>query len=459
MLLVSALLAMHLNWLLAVRLLSFSFHAGLIVFVWQFVRQRSGTFAAVFSTALVTASWPMLIWDLGGLEAVPFAALLCVGTLLTLRYLESAARRDIILGGLFLGLAGFMRPDGGVIAFIALAACLLAAKTPLKRRLTDVLLGAICCAVIVIPWLIFRLRFYHDYLPNTYYAKIYGISLSWRMTQGWGYWRGYIFKAPYLVVMDILVFALLLLSKRVRRFDLALAACILGHGLYIVDNGGDHMKAFRFMVPLIPLLAVAIAAGLAQLGAYRSNWGAAAVSGVLLLASARQATLWMQNPITRDFAGLVGQEVGVYINTHWKPGSLVSLNVAGATPFFADDLNYIDSLGLNDRIIARRNPVPIHDMTLPVGHIKGDGKSILDRHPDYIIIGMPSGNLITSGDRLFLSEFEMAHLPAFAQGYKACRQMIPLSPFARAELDTPSQQIPFTYYQRRDLTGPCPPAE
>ena len=90
-----------------------------------------------------------------------------------------------------------------------------------------------------------------------------------------------------------------------------------------------------------------------------------------MMATAMQATHWVQNPRMRDGAGMIGEEVGYYINAHWKPGSVVALNVAGATPYFADRLNYIDDLGLNDEFIAQRNPVPIGGPWVQlVGHLK-----------------------------------------------------------------------------------------
>ena len=100
LLLVAALLRFHLPAIFALRILSFAFHAAAVVYVWRCVRRRSGTTAAALAAALVTASWPMIVWDLGGLEAVPFATFLAFGTLTTLNYIESGARVDMLVGGL-----------------------------------------------------------------------------------------------------------------------------------------------------------------------------------------------------------------------------------------------------------------------------------------------------------------------------------------------------------------------
>jgi arabinofuranosyltransferase len=459
LLLVALLIHLHINPLVAVRGLSFAFHAALVIFTWNFVRRSSGSMAAILAAALVAASWPMLIWDLGGLESVGFAALLATGSLTTLYYLESGKRRDIVLGGLLLGFAIFMRPDGAIVAAISLASCLFFGPGCSSRRTIDVLLSSALCGLVMLPWEIFRIRYFHAYLPNTYYAKVVGIPLAWRVHSGLSYWRTYIAKPPYFVPILALVVVLLLYQRRVSKFDLALWASGLGFALYIVDAGGDHMLGFRFMVPLVPLFAVAVARGLAELHLLERPPLAIAVSAVMMVACARQLTHWPQNPMFRDTAGMEGEEVGRYLDSRWKPGSVVALNVAGAMPYFADRLNYIDMLGLNDQFISRRAPVPMKGPWYHlIGHLKGDGQSVFNRKPDFVLLGGAQGRLAT-GEAPFLGDYELEHLPGFPVTYKDCVSTLQLSDFAFDQLqkaaNLKSQQLVLTYYQRRDLPYPC----
>ena len=456
--LVAALLNMGADPIMAVRGLSFAFHVVLVIFVWNFVRRSSGTEAGVLAAALIAASWPLLLWDLGGLETVPFCAVATVGVMVTLRYLESGARRDIELGGLLLGVAVFMRPDGAVFAAVALAACLTAGRRSIRRRIFDVLIGSALCGMMALPWELFRIRYYHAPLPNTYYAKIYGVPLGWRIHSGLVYWRVYLTKAPYFVLVLAVVVGLMVWKQRVKRFDMAVWACIAAYALYVLDCGGDHMLGFRFIAPVIPLMAVALVRGVAQLGWLRTPVRAAAVSAVLLFMTARQAGVSLQNPRVRDGAGMFAEEVGRYIDAHWKPGSVVALNVAGATPYFADNLNYIDMLGLNDAAIAQRHPVPVNGPWVDlVGHVKGDGASVLERRPEFIILGGPVGSLANYGGRRFLGDDELMRLPGFALQYKPCVVPLRLSDFAYQQLShwVHDQMVTFTYYQRRDLREAC----
>ena len=123
-------------------------------------------------------------------------------------------------------------------------------------------------------------------------------------------------------------------------------------------------------------------------------------------------------------------------------GSLVALNTAGSTPYFAGQHRYIDMLGLNDPHIAKRH---IEEIQLPwqrvPGHWKGDGDYVLSRQPDFIIVGPAEGTV--ASNPWFLSDLEMANDPRFAQDYA----------LFRAQLDQHGAEIEggelvFTYYQR-----------
>jgi len=455
MLLLAALAIARIPMVPATRLLGFASHVALVIFLWGFTRRRDGNVAAALVSALVIASWPMLIWDLGGLESTLFAATLAVGTLMTLEYIDTARRPEIVAGGALLGLAVFVRPEGVLFAVVALLACLaLGQAGTLRSRVVDVVLAVGVCALVVLPWEIFRLAYYHAALPNTYYAKVYGIPLDWRVTAGLAYWKLYFRSAPNLVLMLFVVGVALLVKRRINRFDAGLWACIAGYVIYVILSGGDHMMAYRFMVPLVPLTAVALVRGIAGLGGLKTVGKAGAVSLLLALASARQIHSGSENPIYRDRAGLMGEQIGYYITAHWPPGSVIGVDVAGTTTFFADNMNFIDMLGLNDREIARRNPVPLNLPTVrEIGHMKGDGASVLARRPNYIIPIAGNGPLLKTNDiGHYLGEYELARSPEFWKQYEPCQ--LTLSMPNDAGVRRP-RSFEFIYYQRRDVQTPC----
>ena len=456
MLLLAALATAHIPLIASARLVGFASHALLLLFLWRFTARRDGRMAAALVCALVIASWTILVWDLGGLESPLFAAMLAMGTLLTLDYIETGQRREIVMGGVLLGLALFTRPDGSVVASVALLASLLLGRAAnLPMRLADVALAAAACALVVMPWEIFRLAYYHAALPNTYYAKIVGIPLDWRQAEGIQYWDLYIRCAPNLPLIALLAALGVLLNRKCTRFDAALWACIAAYGFFVIDCGGDHMMAFRLMAPLVPLMALSVVRGTGQIGGLKTAGRAAAVSLLLAFASARQIYAGADNPVYRDWAGLMGEDIGHYIATHWAPGSLVGVDVAGTTAYFADNMNFIDMLGLNDREIARRDPVPLNLPTVrEIGHMKGDGASVLARRPNYIIPIAGNGPLLKTNDMgHYLGEYELSGLPDFWRLYEPCELTLSASqdagPYAPKSFE-------FIFYQRRDMQTSCP---
>ncbi len=455
LLLLAALGMARIPLLLAARSVGFVSHAALLVFLWRYTARRDGYAAAAMVSALAIASWPMLVWDLGGLDAALFAAMLAMATLVTLEYIETGRRSKIVAGGALLGLAVFVRPDACVVAAVALLACLALGRTvTLRRRMADVTLAAAACALAVLPWEIFRLFYYHAALPNTYYAKVYGIPLYWRAIVGIQYCRLYARSAPFLAPMLLAVSVAAMAKRRMTRFDAGLWACVAAYAAYIVDSGGDHMMAFRFMVPLVPLMAVALVRGIGHLDGLRTAGRAAMVSLLLLLVSARQFASSAENPMGRDTTARLGEAMGHYIDAHWAPGSVVAIDIAGTTAYFADGLNFIDMLGLNDREIARRNPVPLDLPTVrEIGHMKGDGASVLARRPQYIIPISGNGPLLRTNDiGHYLGEYELARLPDFWKLYEPCELTLSMSAYPGDEV---SKNFEFIFYRRRDVQTPC----
>ena len=125
------------------------------------------------------------------------------------------------------------------------------------------------------------------------------------------------------------------------------------------------------------------------------------------------------------------------------------MNSAGATPYFAPNLRFLDMLGLNDTTIARRKSTP---MILPYqivpGHAKGDGRYVFERRPDFIIAGPSNGSDIYHARTL--SEYELSHIYEFKSTYRLKTVRIPTADFARYDeySETRSGEMLFTYYER-----------
>ncbi len=459
-LLTALLLRLGVNDFIAVRALAFSFHTALLLFCWRWTARRFGRLPAMLVACGIATSFPMLVWDIGGLEAVPFAALCTVGTLLALDYALPATRpanpRVLYLAAIVLGLASFMRMDGLVVSAAALLCVAVLARNPLPQRAPHLVIAAAIVIACVLPWEIFRIAYFHSYLPNTYFAKVYGIPLGWRIGSGLNYWKIYLKMPPYHMPLLVLIAGAQLVRRRWSALSTALCIWLALVGAYIVTTGGDHMFAARFMITLIPLTILAIVSGLVSLNAFRSTASTGIVIAVFLATSAAQFHNSILNPRFRDGAGTAGQVVGEYIAGRLPPHSAIALNVAGATPYYADEYTYIDSLGLNDYEIARRTPTPVNADSL-VGHLKGDGQSVLRRHPDFLLLGPPGGDVADLTQPMFLGDREIAASPQFLQEYALCSIRLPITPQESWQLIHAGGPPAFrlTYYMRKDVHYPC----
>lgn len=197
------------------------------------------------------------------------------------------------------------------------------------------------------------------------------------------------------------------------------------------------------LAPAFPLVGLALSLFWDRLrtedSARGRTFGLLAIAGALV-------SLVVTKPRKMDPAATIGRAVGRYVAANWPAGSLVSCATAGSTPYYSPELQYIDALGLNDKVIARRKVTTFHtERQHWPGHMKGDGAYVLSRKPDYIILGPAEG---TSADRpWFLTDYELGLNPQFAAEYKEEQVQIPVIETGWFGGEICSEQI-FTYYRR-----------
>ena len=210
------------------------------------------------------------IFATGGLETSAFTLLGFAGYLLVCPAggLEDPPRAGacrLLAAGLVLALASLTRPDG-VLFGVVCGAWLLAG-----RDLRGARVFAVGFAALWLPATLWRIAYYGDVFPNTYYAK--SASIAW-WSQG-AYYAG-IYFARYWPLLLALPCAALVRPRRAAGLELALAAV---YALYVIRVGGDFMFA-RLLIPIAPFLLLLVERGLdAWLGA-RPVVRAVAIAGL-----------------------------------------------------------------------------------------------------------------------------------------------------------------------------------
>jgi arabinofuranosyltransferase len=385
-----------------------------IKFSWLIHRKidRFGLIGAAF-LALNSA---FCAWSTGGLETTFFTFLIFWGTY---SYISSfKSDKKSIYAPILLGLAAMTRPEG-LLFFGVTSIHMLVTDYWRTKRLISWRTAAwfLAFAVIYFPYYVWRFTYYGYPLPNTFYAKV-GSGIH-------QYMRGVGYLAKYLIAYGIL-FSLLPLpllfkiksEKWIQLFFLQVGFYIA----YIIYVGGDGLAFFRFVVPIAPFIYILVQEGIRELyhwakksKLHRGRWtvpSAAVILVVLSLTLTVRQTFsvllfpeshrWYESQSEIYFPGN-GKDhsylwfdnyfvdrlaiAAKWLDKHADPNALVASTPAGSIAYHMK-LKVLDMLGLNDVTIAHtKDTYRGAAGNWRAGHEKGNGKYILSRSPDYILLG------------------------------------------------------------------------
>lgn len=374
--------------------------------------RRLGSGLPLLGAALLLGACPMLgTWCSGGLETMPAVL---VGTLLPLHFFGERPPRGALLGALLLALA-WLRPEGvllgaGWLVLFALATRRSATATVRRRALV---IAAIVLLLGMLALTVFRLCYFGDYLPNTARAK--GGFEWFRLERGLRYLLALALTFPALVAAAALG-AIGRCRMRLQGLAPATGIFALLHLGWVVLVGGDFMTMGRFLVPLLPFVALWSGCGLATLverGHGRFAWLlAATIAGANLLpafdhhltpASWRAKGHYGRpsGQPTSEYRAWVQQHDGPIADEllarallrHTAPGQSLVHGAIGLVGY-RTRLRVLDSFALVTRkpadahLLVPQNQAG-HDRMLP-------WQEFLDDRPDYIAahLGPPGGEIV-----------------------------------------------------------------
>ncbi|MGG7566065.1 hypothetical protein ACQ5SO_07890 [Rhodovulum sp. DZ06] len=353
--------------------------AGLALLALLFLRatRKAGAVAALLGLAVLLFNQPMLTWLRGGLDAVPYAVAF-FGVYLAYRDALGRGR----LGPAFAACAAaliLLRPEGalvsaGLLAHFALVqatarSTALGGSTPPARPAppapaaaraggaTDwraFAVVALGLAALVGALTLWRLDSFGQPLPNTFYAKRAASHLS-ELGDGVRYVHGWLLLGGGLLTLATLANVQAgVAGARLRLMFIA------GQVAVVIAAGGDSHHGFRFMLPVVPLLAIDVALLLDRLRG-RLRVGLVAL---LALAATRQDTLLPSTPpVLRGVATLMAEEpspqdrlLGRFLSGSrigaeklaeiLPPGAAVAADDVGALALYTR-LPVLDGRGLN----------------------------------------------------------------------------------------------------------------
>jgi len=374
-----------------------------LFFVREMALSVSGDSSPVaLGAVLLTASYlPINNWSLQGMEVSVLVLIVSVCLCLALRSIHDGRFRASPY--VLLGVSTLVRPDmvvplGGLMLFHAV--------TDSPNRWRHLAWGAATLAFFGALQTAFRLWYFGEILPNTYYLKMTGYPVILRIS------RGAFVLATFVWKFNPLLFALpFVLARRDRRVMLLLWT-LLVQVLYSVYVGGDAWEywggANRYICIAMPGFFVLLAQALFRIAdvllrtlpprrllnrlvfpaliafsiaSANSIYGGEAWAEVLLIHAPLhtgpgdenhrdvETALMLQNITTRD--------------------AVIAVTRAGTTPYFSDRQS-IDLLGKNDAHVAREQArVPsglARFVQFRPGHMKFDYGYSIDRQPPDVIV-------------------------------------------------------------------------
>ena len=337
----------------------------------------------------VAVSGSMAIWTVGGLEQPLLAGLLAWALVLLFPRLEEEQppAASFAAPGVLLGLTVLTRADA---ALFAAAACVgvVVARGMNRAAFRSAFLLAILPALFFLAQLAYRRAFYHEWLPNSAYAKV-GFSVQ-RLWSGLEYVGGLIYVGA-LAIPAFLAFLVRMPPSDRTRVRL-LGAILLAWLAYLALVGGDFFPGRRHLVPAVILLAFLAAITMRAWISRLRRPLAALAAGIACLAVL--TTCQFLDPknaaALRETWVWDGEAIGTLLaDAYGAKKPLLAVDPAGCVPYFSR-LPSIDMLGINDHYLAHHRPADFGKGV--VGHELGSGKYVLSRKPDLVLFNLPTGN-------------------------------------------------------------------
>ncbi len=348
---------------------------------------------AIITLILLGTNYTMSCYATGGLETQMQTAIITACYYLFFKFILVNDRgiKTLSFLSILLAVSILTRPDSIIFAVIIFSAAVfigLKEKLPKAKILKNFLTLIIPFIIILIPYFIWKLNYYGNILPNTYYVKAGNQTsiVSGFIYVGWFLASYWLFIFPLILVFYLKEF----LHETSLKINILLVTIFIWT-LYLIKIGGGFME-FRFFVPILPFIFIVIIWIIHKL--IQPEKLKAVFLVIIIVGSIFHAVTFHYNSRIEGIRVLESHLV--YPNQNWIGvgkklktifgGSDVEIAVtaAGAVPYYSE-LKTLDMLGLNDKFIAReQNTIsnrPGHQKLASIDYLKRKGVNLLIGDP------------------------------------------------------------------------------
>jgi hypothetical protein len=398
---------------LAIQITAAIFLAGNLYFVRKIgLLVSGGSESVALGAAALTALYlPINFWSLQGMEVSVLILLMsvCLWQALTCLRDQTFSLWLYIL----LGIGTWVRPDM-VVPFAAII-LFMAAVDPIHRR-RHAIWGSAVLLFFFVAQTTFRLWYFGDVFPNTYYLKLTGYPFLLRVSAGLHV------LAQFILGANLLLFAIPLTVaavRRDRRVSLLLWVFIV-QMMYSVYVGGDAWEYWggsnRYISIVMPGFFILLSYGLLRIsqsiidavgpearltGATKASWKmfifplliASSVLSVNNIHVGALSEVFLLKPPLHTGGGDENKadvEKALLLREITTPEATILVGRAGTVPYFSDRYS-IDLMGKNDRYVAHEPmKTDAHGLARLIefrpGHMKYDySYSIGKLEPDVVV--------------------------------------------------------------------------
>lgn len=304
------------------------FLSSILILFFLYNSFENSKFSKSLSSLFLLTTPAFLYYSSSGLETTLFALLILLVFLYNKNYITS---------GIFLGLLSITRPEGvlyGILFFIFNF-----------KKIKKYFYGLILFLIPFISYEIFRIIYFNDIFPNTFYAKPSGI---------YGSSGGIFYIFPWIYSIGGPFIFLLFFLKKISKSAIAL---IFSNLIFLIYTQGDWMLFGRLIFPIYPLILKIFCPFIEELlDKLKENFKVKKIIFLIFLPFFSLIVWYPQlktyikdEALTTVLKGKDQVMVGKWLAKNIKEGKKVSTFRLGGISYEAKNLVVLDLYGLTDR--------------------------------------------------------------------------------------------------------------
>lgn len=345
---------------------------------------------SIVAVLLVATYYPLTAWGLLGTEVSILTLIVSVVAYLVLVSFKTKKSSFWIF--FWAGVAILIRLDMTVF-YLAVWLCILLFEPNNRRQ--NIFLGFLVLLFALIPQTLFRLWYYNEILPNTYFLKMTGYPIIPRINRGLQVAMDFLLKLNFWLIFIVpYIFFYRQTDKFLRLINqstLSLLFLFIAQLAYSIYVGGDAWEwggANRYIAVAMPLYFI-LFCGLLHLWFPKKSFWLGVFVVVSLIGFNNLTNLYEPRSMKEILlirpnllweGSLKDIKLSQNLKKFTSPQAKIAVSSAGIVPYFLDR-HFIDMLGKNNQAIARMKMK--QGVFLP-GHLKYDANWVSAQKPDLI---------------------------------------------------------------------------